>query len=199
MGILEKLKSSSLMMTWLAIVWNLAYGFFQLQLGMMQDSFWYIALSAFFLILGAAWLMAASMKDNMSRTMRIMAFMMTFLAVIICGITFLTINETVDPITQKHPVFGQAVFAFGMIIAALCSMILSYRRKNSRIIMIRNLSMASALGSMLSLERTILRTTLSTAAAEWIIETEAASGWIVFMILLILAFNLMRTANRTLD
>ena len=185
-------------MTWLAIVWNLAYGFFQMQLGVIQDSFWYITLSAFFLILGGGRLMAASVKENMSRTMRVLAFMMAFLAVIICGMTFMTINETIDPLKQKLPVLGQAVFAFGMIIVAVYNMIISYRKKDSRIIMIRNLSMVSALGSMLSLERTMLGT-FGSATAEFNMKVEAASGWAVFMILLILAFNLLRAASQSKD
>ena len=62
-------------------------------------------------------------------------------------------------------------------------------------IMIRNLSLASALGAMLSLERAMLGT-FGQSGANFNMQMEAGTGMLVFILLLFLAYNLYRASQR---
>lgn len=126
--------------------------------------------------------------------MRILSLMMVFLAVVICGMMILTIRETVYPVKNHAITIIQAAFAFSLISAAVYNVIVSHRRKDGRMIMIRDLSLASALGSILSLERTMLGT-FGVITDSFNIRITAFTGFLVFVILL-LAYNLMKTETR---
>ena len=127
--------------------------------------------------------------------MRILAVMMIFLAVVIAGITHLTITGEINPVKNKILTIAQAAFVFGLIISAVINTILSHRKNQARMIMIRNLSLASALGAMLSLERTMLGT-FGQSGANFNMQMEAGTGMLVFILLLFLAYNLFRASQR---
>lgn len=138
--------------------------------------------------------MAISVKRNERIVLKILAFMMMFLAVIIAGITYLSIDEIIYPVGNKIMVIFQASFSFGLISMTIYSLIVSGKRKEGRIIMIRNLSLASALGSILSLQRTMLGT-FGNPEDDFNLKMQAGTGWLVFMILIIMAYELMKMSR----
>lgn len=194
MSIIKLFKRHPLLTTLLSIMWNVSYGFFQLYLSHSQHSWWYLALAAFFLTLGAGRIMAISAKRNERIVLKILAFMMMFLAVIIAGITYLSIDEVIYPVRNKIMVIFQTVFSFGLISMAIYSLIVSGKRKEGRIIMIRNLSLASALGSILSLQRTMLGT-FGNPEDDFNLKMQAGTGWLVFTVLIIMAYELMKMSR----
>ena len=139
--------------------------------------------------------MILSGNRNTDSKMKLLAYMLLFLAVVICGTTYLTITEKINPLRNDILVIAQAVYTFGLLSAAIYNSVVSYRKKDRTAIMIRNISLASALGSMLSLERTMLGT--FGAKEEVIINTwlEAGGGLLVFTILIILTHNMMKVAK----
>lgn len=189
------LKKHPLLITWISAIWNISYGVFHLILGIKQSSYWYITLAAFFLTLGLGRLMILSGNRNTDFKMKLLSYMLLFLAVVICGTTYLTITEKINPLRNDILVIAQAVYTFGLLSAAIYNSVVSYRKKDRTAIMIRNISLASALGSLLSLERTMLGT--FGAKEEVIINTwlEAGGGLLVFTALIILARNLMKVAK----
>lgn len=188
-------KKYPFLITWISTIWNLSYGLVQLFLAVFQHSYWYITMTAFFLILGTGRLIAASGRGNGKTVMRILSLMMVFLAVVICGMMILTIRETVYPVKNHTISIIQAAFAFSLISAAVYNVIVSHRKKDSRMIMIRDLSLASALGAVLSLERTMLGT-FGVTADSFNVWITAFTGLLVFVILLLMAYSLMKTASR---
>ena len=138
--------------------------------------------------------MAISVKRNERIVLKILAFMMMFLAVIIAGITYLSIDEVIYPVRNKIMVIFQTVFSFGLISMAIYSLIVSGKRKEIRIIMIRNLSLASALGSILSLQRTMLGT-FGNPEDDFNLKMQAGTGWLVFTVLIIMAYELMKMSR----
>lgn len=189
------LKKHPLTITWISTSWNLLYGIFLIFLFVTQSSWWYLALAGFFLTLGAGRFLAVSGRGRDCTVMRILAVMMTFLAVVIAGITHLTITGEINPVKNKILTIAQAAFVFGLIISAVINTILSHRKNQARMIMIRNLSLASALGAMLSLERTMLGT-FGHQGAHFNMQMEAGTGMLVFILLLFLAYNLYRASQR---
>lgn len=189
------LKKHPLTITWISTSWNLLYGIFLIFLFVTQSSWWYLALAGFFLTLGAGRFLAVSGRGKNCTVMRILAVMMIFLAVVIAGMTHLTITGEINPVKNKILTIAQAAFVFGLIISAVINTILSHRKNQARMIMIRNLSLASALGAMLSLERTMLGT-FGQSGANFNMQMEAGTGMLVFILLLFLAYNLYRASQR---
>ena len=189
------LKKHPLTITWISTSWNLLYGIFLIFLFVTQSSWWYLALAGFFLTLGAGRFLAVSGRGRDCTVMRILAVMMIFLAVVIAGMTHLTITGEINPVKNKILTIAQAAFVFGLIISAVINTILSHRKNQARMIMIRNLSLASALGAMLSLERTMLGT-FGHQGAHFNMQIEAGTGMLVFILLLFLAYNLYRASQR---
>lgn len=189
------LKKHPLTITWISTSWNLLYGLFLIFLFVTQSSWWYLALAGFFLTIGAGRFLAVSGRGKDRTIMRILAVMMIFLAVVIAGMTHLTIADKINPVKNKILTIAQAAFVFGLIISAVINTILSHRKNQARMIMIRNLSLASALGAMLSLERTMLGT-FGHQGAHFNMQMEAGTGMLVFILLLFLAYNLYRASQR---
>ena len=189
------LKKHPLTITWISTSWNLLYGIFLIFLFVTQSSWWYLALAGFFLTLGAGRFLAVSGRGRDCTVMRILAVMMIFLAVVIAGMTHLTITGEINPVKNKILTIAQAAFVFGLIISAVINTILSHRKNQARMIMIRNLSLASALGAMLGFERTMLGT-FGQSGANFNMQMEAGTGMLVFILLLFLAYNLYRASQR---
>jgi hypothetical protein len=191
MKIIELIKKHS---SEISMVWNLAYSLFQFYLFLSQRSYRYLALSAFFLILGLGRLLVFSKKTDFRIATRLLVLMMTLLAVTIAGTTYLTINEFIYPIRNKILVIVQAAFSFSLITLAIYNMVVSYKRKQTRDIILRNLSLASAMGSVLSLERTMLGT-FGSPSDSFNVIMETVSGFLIFILLLIMAYQLMIIAH----
>ncbi len=193
MKIIRLFQEHPVLATWISTVWNFSYGVFLLVPG-IKGSYWYLTLGVFFLTLDTGRILAVSGKWREPLLMRILAVMMVLLGITICGITYLTINEDINPIRNKNLVIVQAAFSFGLIISAVYNAVISFRKKDKRIFMIRNLSLASAISSILSLERTMLGT-FGQKGNDYNMKMEAGTGWLAFVVFLIMAYNLMRSSG----
>ena len=194
-SIAQILKKHPLLTTWISAIWNIAYGVFHLYIGVDNSSYWYITLAAFFLTLGFARLMVLAENRNENSRMRRLAYMLFFLAVVISGTTTLTITETIHPIKNEILVIAQAAYTFSVLIAAVYNTVTSYRKKDKTAIMIRNISLASALGSLFSLERTMLGTFGTSKDTLFNTCIEAFTGLLIFTVLNILAYNLLKKSK----
>ncbi len=183
------------MTAWASTAWNFAYGLILLITGVSQGSYWYIALAAFFLALCAGRFIAVSGKGSDRAAMCALSVLMLFLAVTVSGISYMTIEHGINPVRDKILAIAQAAFAFGLLISAIYNLIVSYRKRHKRTMMLRNISLASAMGSILSLERTMLGT-FGASGAAFNVRMEAGTGMLVFVILIIMAIHLMKEAFR---
>ena len=182
-------------MTKLITVWNLSYGLFQLFLAVTRHSYWYFTMAVYFFLLGLGRLLAVSQKLKHRTRIRILSAMIAFLSVVICGLTYLMIHHDIYPVMNKILVIAHAAFAFTLITAALYNVVISFRRDDPQKLMIRNLSLAAAIGSILSLERTMLGT-FGEPGLEFNVRMEAYTGFATFIILLVIALNLFRAAGK---
>ncbi len=181
--------------TRLNMLWNLCFGAFEFFLAYTQRSYWYFTLGVFFLILGIARGVSASKHISENKKIRVISFQLAFLSIVICGMTFLTIDEVRYPIANKNLVIGQAAFAFTLIGMAIYNVIISHVRKQRDMIFIRDLSLAAAIGSILSLQRTMLGT-FGDPSFRFNTIMEASTGMGAFLILLFLAFRLYRLKKK---
>ena len=193
----ELTKKYPFLITWISAAWNLVYGIFLAFAGILQRSYWYITLAAYFLVLGVSRVMVSAFKEiNEKKTMKRLGFVFLFLAVVISGMILLCIREGRNPSRTMISAIAQATYAFVLIGIAIFNIIRSHRRKDDRMIMIRSISMASAIGSMLSLERVMLGT-FSQAATQFTVMMEAYSGFGAFAIIVLLGIHLIRRSRKT--
>ena len=143
-------REHPLLTTWLSTAWSLAYGSLHLFLALNRDPYWYFTMAMFFLAIGCGRLIAVSKKGRDSTRMRIIAGLIAFLAIVICGITYLSIDRIINPIRNRILVIAHAAFAFTIISVAIYNVIISQKRKDSRMIMVKALSLAAGIGSALS-------------------------------------------------
>ncbi len=195
MEIIRYLKKHPELSIRMSALWSLVYGVFNLSLSLTRKSYWYLAIGAYFLILGTGRLTAAAVKGKLKTKLRMTAGMILFLAAVIAGLMYMTIHEVVYPEGNRMIVIGQAAFVFTMLGAAVYNMILSIRRKDRTVIMARNLSMTAAVGAVLSLQRTMLGT-FGNAADTFNIQIGAYTGAGAVIILFLLAYDLLRESKK---
>ena len=144
------MNNRQLQITYLVTFWNLSYGLFNLIIGIYNKSYWHITIAAFFLVLGMSRLFVTTIgKRKEKRMMNILSYIFVFLAIIVCGLTYLSIVEVRYPINNKIIVIGQAAYAFTLIGFAIYNIIISNKRKDNQMFMIKNISLVAAIGSIM--------------------------------------------------
>lgn len=182
----------------LGMGWNLLYAIFNGVLGIVSSSYWYITLCAFYLVLGLMRLLAVTsdrrkgMPD--AAVMRLIGFAMILLAVVISGITLLTIREQQNPVRDTVTMITIATFTFLLAGLSVRNIIRAYRKPTALLIILRNISCAAAVGSMLSLERGMLGS-FGDASDSFTKVMEAVSGAVAFLLLVLMGIGMLRMAK----
>ena len=183
------LKKYPFLPAWLSLAGNFAYAVFHMILSAANDSVWDTVMALYFFVLGAGRLTAVIRRIRTAYRIRAAAFSVAAVTFLTSVITYLTIRGGINPVRNSILVIGQAACAFLLTGVAVVNLIKSYRKNDPDAVMIRNLSMAAATGSILSLERTMLGTFGSPDVPfnRWM---EAATGAGAFIILLVMSVNL---------
>ena len=91
-------------------------------------------------------------------------------------------------------IIAQAAFTFGIFVMAVINMVSAVRKKETGTLLMRCASFASAIGSMLSLERTMLGT-FGDPGSSFVRNMEAGTGLGAFCLLILMAIILWRNHN----
>lgn len=176
--------------------WNLAYALFNGILGIVYQSYWFVTMFAYYAALGAMKLYVISLersrnpKRNEKTVMRRLGFSMIGLSVVIIGIVTLTIANDVAKKYNSIVMITIATFTFYIVIKAIVNMVKAHRKKQPKIIMLRNISCASAVGSILSLQRSMLGT-FGEITDRFTYVMEGASGLGAFIIIIALGVSML--------
>ncbi|MBQ6374600.1 MAG: hypothetical protein IJJ45_08975 [Clostridia bacterium] len=176
--------------------WNFAYGLFFAVPGILRASWWYITLAAYYIVLGMMRLSAVSIRWKSSRrrpasVMRHVGIGMSGLAVVISGMTLLTIRETRNTPHSTIFMITIAAVTFAMTGMAIRNAVMAQRKRSAQLILLRNISCAGAVGSMLSLERSMLAS-FGDPAERFAVTMEAASGAGAFLIIMAMGAMMIR-------
>ena len=181
--------------------WNLIYALFNGILGIVYQSFWFVTMFAYYAALGAMKLYVISLersknpKRNEKTVMQRLGLSLIGLSVVIVGIITLTIEKGVTNQYNNIIMISIATFTFFIVIKAIVNMVKAHRKKQPRIIMLRNITCASAVGSLLSLERSMLGT-FGEATARFTYVMEGASGLGAFIIIIALGVSMLHLSRR---
>lgn len=146
----------------LSMGWDLIYSLFNLVMGFVYRSAWFFAMFAYYLLLGVMRLFAVSFggrlsdKLTRSRVMREVGFGMILLAGVVLAMTALSVTNTIQRAYSPVIMVGVAAFTLFNAVRAVVNVIRADKKRTVALILLRNISLVSAAGSLLSLERSVL-------------------------------------------
>ena len=188
------LESYPLLTTMLIILWNLSYAVFNGVLGFLFASRWFMTMCAYYAILGTMRLAAVNPLRNGNETsptaMRRVGFGMIPLGLALLGMTVITINEHLNPSYNYLIMTVIAVYTLALVIWSIRNIIKAHREKTITLFLLRATSLASAIGSVLSLERRMIGT-FGDAASTSAMTAELVSGLAAFLLLTDLGIRLI--------
>lgn len=176
--------------------WNLCYAVFNALLGLIGQSGWFAVMAVYHTVLGLMRLCVLSCRSGAPvslsprRAMRFTGIGLLLLAVILSTIVRLTISNSVG---RRYPVavmIAVAAFTFAIVIKAIVSAAAAHRRGDLFLVMLRNISLAAAAGSILSLERSMMGT-FGSSTDRFTYTMEGVSGLVAFLFVVLLALSMI--------
>lgn len=177
--------------------WNLAYAVFNGILGIVYHSGWFATMFAYYTVLGLLKLNIVNAEKKPpeqrpdGKNMLITGFGLLLLAVILAVIVTITISEAVGKAYNIVVMISLATFTFIIVGKAMVNAVQAHRKGDLPSIMLRNISLASAVGSVLSLERSMLGT-FSSSTDQFTYVMEGISGLAGFIIVVLLGSSMIR-------
>ena len=176
--------------------WNLCYAVFNALLSLIGQSGWFAVMAVYHTVLGLMRLCVLSCRSGVPgslsprRAMRFTGIGLLLLAAILSTIVRLTISNSVG---RRYPVavmIAVAAFTFGIVIKAVVSAAAAHRRGDPFLVMLRNISLAAAAGSILSLERSMMGT-FGSSTDRFTYTVEGVSGLVAFLFVVLLALSMI--------
>ena len=180
--------------------WNLFYGLFNGILGIAYRSVWLITMCAFFLTLGGMCFSVVMLhRDNKGKRSErlvlchngITMFLLAIILACLVAISFL------QPVSKTYPVammIAIAAYTFFLAVNAIRNVILAQKEKSLSMITLRNISLAGATASMLTLQRSMTATFGGEAA--FANTMNGATGMGAFLIVLALGVSMIIQGSR---
>ena len=112
------------------------------------------------------------------------------LAAILSTIVRLTISDAVGRSYPIAVMIAIAAFTFGIVIKAIVNAVQANRHGDLFWVMLRNISLASAAGSILALERSMMGT-FGSSTDRFTYTVEGVSGLVAFLFVVLLALSMI--------
>lgn len=177
----------------LGLTVNLLYAVFNAFLGFRYHSYWFLSMSAWYLIVGLLKLFIFRRRKNEENAdvLKNTGAGILFLAVVLSGIVCMGIAEQHNPVRELVVMIALAAYTFGYFGLAIYSARKAHKGNKDPEIARRSLALVCAIASMLSLERGMLGT-FGDAGDHFTFVMEAASGLVAFLLLLLIGISLLR-------
>lgn len=202
--VLSDKRFRSILITGGSMGWNLLYGIFNGILGIIYRSAWFITMCAYYLTLGGMRLAVVSLNaDKTGRrtersVMRHNGIAMLFLAIVLSGSVVLSFHYSVSK-TYPHPVMTLiAAYTFFIAILAIRNTIRAHKDRSLVMINLRNISLAGATASMLTLQRSMMAT-FGAEEIDLANTMNGATGMGAFLIVLVLGITMIVQGSKKSD
>lgn len=184
----------------LSMGWNLVYAAFNLILGFYHSSYWFYTMAAYYAVLGFMRLSAVSMswKSNRRKEKTVMRHngeALIGLGCVISGVVLLSIREVRGQQYNKVVMITIAAYTFYLTVMAVINIIKAQKMQSAQMITLRNISLAGAIGGMLTLERSMLAT-FGDTTDQFSHVMKAASGGAAFLIIVALGIGMILYSNK---
>ncbi|MBR2671999.1 MAG: hypothetical protein IKE27_07340 [Oscillospiraceae bacterium] len=141
------------------VVWSIIYAVFNLFMSITHKSYWFLSIGAWFLIIGILKIYVRKGRNDVpGRKLKTAGLGILFLAIILSGIVCIGIAEGHNPVRHMIIMIAIAAYAFTALTAAVIRSIKAHKRRDDILLIERNISLMSAVGGLLSLERGMLGT-----------------------------------------
>ncbi|MDE6729540.1 MAG: hypothetical protein K2J71_02030 [Oscillospiraceae bacterium] len=183
---------------------NFLYGLFYAVLGVIYQSPWHITLFVYYILLALMRFSVISAQNNPNKNyMKHHAVAMVFLAIAMSGIVCLSIAENRTVVYHSIIIITIATYTFYQTTISMINIIKAHKIKNPKLIILRNISVASCVGSMFSLECSMLGTfgdiRTSFARTMEIISGAFAVGIILFLGFSVIKFKKSKKDGETVE
>ncbi|MBQ9152558.1 MAG: hypothetical protein IJ130_01945 [Solobacterium sp.] len=177
----------------LSLTWNFAYALLHGLLSIRLYSWWHVSMCAWYVMIGLLRLYAVRNRNVSRSIMKRCGSGIIVLAAVLSGINGMGIVEGINPVRSLIISVAMAALTFIMAFSALRNIIKARRSHDAYQIILRNISLVSVTGSILSLQRS-MPGTFGNAADRFTLMMEACTGMAAFLIILALGITLRRSA-----
>jgi signal transduction histidine kinase len=190
----------TLLFTGIGLSWNLVYGIFNGILGIIDGSPWFLILCLFYLVL--CLMRFSVMPRNIRKRHNYEAHLLIFngvimliLAIVLSFTVLYGISESVRKSYPMIVMIGIATYTFSVTVIAIINFIKAQKEKSAFMITVRNISLAAATASMMSLERSMI-STFSDKGICYFHTMDACTGAGGFLIVLALGISMIITGGK---
>ncbi len=172
-------------------------------MGHIYHSFWFVSMFAYYAVLSVMRFLVIlsgrrKRKRPGSRMMKTIGAGMALLAIVLSGIVCMGIVEKHNPRFHTIVMITIAAYTFYIVIQAVISVVKAYRKKDATVIMLRDISMAGAVGAVLSLQRSMLGT-FGDPGNQFSMIMTITSGAAAFLIVIAIGVSMMIQAGSISD
>ena len=176
--------------------WNLLYGIFNGVLGIIYRSVWFITMCAYHLTLGGMRLAVVSLntgkegKRTERSVMQHNGIAMLFLAIVLSGSVAVSFHYSVAKTYPVPIMIAIATYTFFIATVAIRNTIRAHKDRSVFMINLRNISLAGATASMLTLQRS-MTATFGADAVDFANTMNGSVGMGAFLIVLALGISMI--------
>lgn len=169
--------------------WNLIYGIFNVVLGIVYSSLWFDVMGFYYLILGYMRFSIVSLQTKthnekkLRKTMYKNGILLIILAFVLSGTVALCFILSVRKGYNKIIMITIATYTFYNVVSSIRNIFIAHKEKSSILIALRNISLAGATASVLSLQRS-MTATFGRGETNFANVMEVATGLGAFVIVL---------------
>jgi hypothetical protein len=182
------------------LLWNLLYAVFNGIIGLKYKSYWFLWMAAWYMIIHLLRLLVISDSKIISNRRKAAGSGICQLAVVLAGIICIGIIERRNPIRSEIIMIVLALYTFVTLAFAIINVIKARKKEDDLLEIEKDVSLVSAIGSMLSLERGMLGT-FGDASDKLTLILEASTGAVAVILILLIGISLIRnkTGNKGLS
>lgn len=175
---------------------NFAFGVYNAILGMLNKSFWFLALCAYFIVLGVMrFAVILTEKKNGGEISqgfitRFTGVLLLFMGVTLAGITYISVSDKIADRHDEIVMITMAVYAFTKITFAIVNLVKAKHANSATVRVLRNISFADAAVSIFSLQRSML-VSFEGMAENDIFLMNGLTGTAVYILIFLLGINLI--------
>jgi len=189
------MKLDVVRLTYLSLFTNLAFAVYNLMLGLYAHSWWFITMSAYYIVLSVLrfGLLRMNRRQNGVKEQFLKRFtggLLIFLAVCLAGSTYLAFETSLGRAYHEIVMITMALYAFVKITLAIINLVKARKGDFPVIKAIRSVSLADALMSIFSLQMSMLVSFEGMRAGD-IKLFNALTGTGVYIIVFLIGINLI--------
>lgn len=182
-----------------ALVFNLLYAIYNCVLGMLNLSFWFMAMCAFYGILATMRFSAVLCEHNRHKTtaddmelfvMRFSGILLVILGIVLATVNYISLSQNTVAKHEEIVMITIATYTFYKITMAIVKAVKQHKNPSPLLRTIRNISYAEASASILTLQRSML-VSFGSMGSEQICLMNAMTGAAVCMFVLLLGLSMI--------